>query len=230
MPKEVVFMRHGHKDGVPGPTDGRKNNWQKTLTEHGFEDARSIQHFLTKYKEEHSGDKIVLYASPFRRAIMTVACFAYSTRTTTPSTDVNSNIKIRLDRSLGENSFPFAYKEWDHGVWDPLIEKKKRNFPKTEDGSCANPGNVCTFSNKLCGGIFDARGTRGPNCDSEIRRVVNRCHPKFKEKEDVLDIIDPEYKQITVASNSWYGKKRFLDQRPTCACEIRVREYNQPPG
>jgi len=199
LPTEVIFMRHGHKAKVPKGTSGEKRNWQKSLTDDGFEDAKSIQTFLQKYKNEHSdgSDNIVLYASPFRRTIMTIACFAKS-----------ENIQIRLDRSLGENnSFGHKAKELDDGVWDPKIPSQSSQ--ETEAG-CNNPGNKCSFHNNDCtddngNAILDIQGTRGPNCDLPIREVVSHCGVSVPEGG--LDIIDPNYRQITDESKKWFGKK-----------------------
>jgi len=182
LPVEVIFMRHGHKASVPKGTK-QKNNWMKSLTEHGREDAKSIRDFLKKYTSEHDED-IVLYASPFRRTIMTLACFAKA-----------KGKKIRLDRSLGENNSKWKLKgkEDDHGVWDPKI--KKPSFPGTEQ-DCHNPGNKCKFSNRDCSLPLDIQGTRGPNCDLPIWEVVNYCgESKVRDQQEILDIIDPNYTQ-----------------------------------
>jgi len=205
LPREVVFMRHGHKDSVPRDIPKKsRSNWMKTLTPDGFKDAKSIMNFLKKYKREHPRENIVLYASPFRRAIMTLACFAKA-----------EGIRIRLDRSLGENNSRYNLltgkkKENDHGVWDPYYETP--SFQRKSAG-CFNKGNICSFANRRCTNIFDNKGTRGPNCDLPIREVVESCGLSVTDGE-ALDIIDPDYVQQTEESMKWYGKKKGWINQP----------------
>jgi len=238
LPIEVIFMRHGHKASVPEGTK-QKNNWMKSLTEDGFADAKNIQEFLQKYRSEHDEDDIVLYASPFRRTIMTLACFAKSTLKLAESTG-KPGLKIRLDRSLGENNSIYPWKtkkEHEHGVWDPKIEDP--SFKETETG-CHNPGNKCNFANTDCkvNGIdtFDVQGTRGPNCDRPIWEVVKHCGlSKDPEQPEMLDIIDPTYTQSTkdskrYNSEGWYGKKYGWTNKPRLRAEYVYENIIKDPA
>merc|ERR1719414_1983698 len=124
---------------------------------------------------------------------MTVACFAKA----------DDDVKIRLDRSLGENDRWDASvntkkkKSKDHGVWDPL---KPGTLEGSGENGCTNPGNKCSFSNKICDNIFDNQGTRGPNCDLPIQQVVSYCERGSLTPEqgfEALNIIDDKYSQVT---------------------------------
>lgn len=202
LPKEVVFMRHGHKAPEPPEDIPKKSkaNWMKSLTPHGFKDAKSIMNFLMKYKTEYPDENIVLYASPFRRTIMTLACFAKA-----------AGIQIRLDRSLGEtNTWGKTKKEHEHGVWDPYYETP--SF-ETKEAGCFNKGNKCSFANRDCTNTFDNKGTRGPNCDLPIREVVEKCGLQVTDGE-ALDIIDPDYVQQTEPSMKWYGQMNGWSNKP----------------
>lgn len=204
LPTEVIFMRHGNKaDEAP---EGTKYgaNWKKPLTTDGNEDAKNIMLFLKKYVKKYGNSKednqnIVLYSSPFRRAISTVACFAKST-----------GIKIKLDRSLGEAD-TVGTKTKDHGVWDPTPKEK-------EEYCCVN--NEC-FMNNACPTKKGTEtpeipetleGNFGPNCDSPIRKVVKHCGMDIPEGTG-LDIIDDTWIQqdgnedgSAGLSSRWYGR------------------------
>jgi len=196
LPKEVIFMRHANKAEKAPKGTTVKANWKKPLTEDGNKDAKNVMLFLQKYMKQHGSKDIVLYSSPFRRAISTVACFAKST-----------GIKIKLDRSLGEADTK-GTKTKSHGIWDPTPKEK-------EEYCCVK--NEC-FMNNACPtkkGTETSEtleGNFGPNCDSPIRKVVKHCGMDIPEGTG-LDIIDDTWIQqdgnedgTDGPSSKWYGR------------------------
>jgi len=190
LPQEVIFMRHANKDDKL-PTDTKvKANWKKPLTQDGLDDAKNIQLFLQKYMREYKESEIVIYSSPFRRAISTIACFAKA-----------AGKKIKLDRSLGEADITVLgvtkTKTNDNGVWDPTFEKEKKEEYDCEDNKCFMKGK-CTSDKTL-------EGNLGPNCDTPIRDVLKHCDLAPSKDSTSLNIIDKTWKQKTDLSKTWYG-------------------------
>jgi len=196
LPKEVIFMRHANKAEKAPKGTTVKANWKKPLTEDGNKDAKNVMLFLQKYMKQHGSKDIVLYSSPFRRAISTVACFAKST-----------GIKIKLDRSLGEANTGKP-KEADPGVWDPT-PKEKGEYCCVKNECFMN--NACT-TKKGTETPETLEGNLGPNCDSPIRKVVKHCGMDIPEGTS-LHMIDTKWIQqdgeedgSDGPSSKWYGR------------------------